>query len=389
VSPEARRTALSLIAREYVLARRDLLDAIGRPMRLTAAPVIDVACLSRLVASTLSQLPPDLARRFSVPSVEQHDMVAAHTGSADVFVVMSELVDESGGKWVAALTGAVFHEAWDVLEDGTDTPGLSVDVAVNDLNLRETGGYWGVASGGLNTAVRLTGCVHRSDADIPSWLELVAYQVASSLATAERWREGATPAKTYFALLTRPGEETAVPVVDEVLRAAERFRASQPPPLRRVVDVSRVDDAVAITVPFPAEGKLHQLTTLLRPFHDHVELLDVEVPGLKVYGDFYAAVPSVDAYAWARVLNGDDDTPGVSTAWELTTPWTFGAWQVGESDTSSASLFYRGFVPATLAKFAPLEEVVRGAIREIWTASNRYRLRREFSHVVEDVDAST
>lgn len=386
VTPDARRTALSRIADEYVLSRRELLDSISRPavLRVTPSPRSDL--LVTVVAGVISRLPDDLASRFSDPVVGESGMVSVHVDTADAFLAMHELVDDSGRTWFAALSGAVFVDPLDVDVVPERLMDTALELAVNNLNRHDTGGYWGIARRDDGQyMLRVCASVTASDADTASWSELVAYLVTASLATTERWEDEPTPAKTYFGLLTRPDDARPFSLED-VLHAVERFRDSLPPALARVVDVRQVDDLVSLVIPFPAEGGMHHLVPAFRPHSDFIESLGVEVPGLKIYANTYADFSHEEAYEWARILNGDDKTPGLDDIWEHTTPWTLGSWLAHRSDEETAHVFYRGFVPASLARFTTLDAVVRGVVGETWSASNRARLRREFDATVEGVD---
>lgn len=386
MTPEARRSALSQIAVEYVLSRRELLDSISRPVVLRVAPAPRTEILVAAVEGVLSRLPDDLASRFSDPVVGENGMVSVHVDTADAFLAAHELLDDAGKTWFAALSGAVFVDPLDVDVIPERLVDTALELVVNNLNRHDTGGYWGIVErDDEQCMLRVCAAVTASDADTAAWSELVAYLVTASLATTERWEDEPTPAKTYFGLLTRPDDVRPFSQ-EEVLHAVERFRDSLPPDLARVVEVRQVDDLVSLIIPFPAEGEMHHLVPAFRPHPDFIESLGVEVPGLKIYANTYADLSHEEAYEWARILNGDDDTPGLDDVWEHTTPWTLGSWQAHRSDEQTAHVFYRGFVPASLARFTTLDAVVRGVVGETWNASNRYRLRREFDATVEGVD---
>lgn len=373
MTPAARKNALALIAREHVLTRRDLLDLLGRPERLRVCADPDVARLVHAAGSIIAALPPDLGVCLPPPSEKADGTVGSFDSETGVLLVLKELVGSGGIRWVCAVSAAVYRGP----EDVRGVPPESVNVLVNRLNVADAGAAWTTSVvAGEPTVVRLCAAARPFDEGSQTWFELVAYLLATSFAASER---GDGRGASFVELLER-GDEAEGFSPEEIAAAAFEFRDSFPPDIARAVSVDPVEDGVGVTIPFHADGDVHALSALFTSTAPG-EANGV-APGLRVIAGFYEQMRTRDAYRWARIFNGDDDTPEPGDSWDQTTPWLLGSWQALEVESDTAAVLYRGVVPAALKAHATALDVISGVVREMWSVANRYRLRREFEETV-------
>jgi hypothetical protein len=382
VTPEARRDALAMIAREHILSRRDLLDTMGRPDRLRASSEPDTTRLMNVGRAVLAAMPEDLASRFPEFTEGDDGMVGVFLPGIGVLLALKELAAGDGSSWITAVCGTVYHGADEVVGGISE----SVNVLVNRLNLNDTGAAWSTSTvGDTRMVVRLCGTAHRVDEGLHEWFELVAYLLVSAIAASERGSEELGPGTSYLELLARADDVEGF-AVEEIEEAAAAFRRSFPPDLARVVLLERVEDGVGVSIPFTAGGEVHALTVIAtvgeREDGGRCE------SGLRIFSGFYVDMPVRDAYRWTRAFNGDDDTPDLDDVWDQTTPWLLGAWQTLEVEPDRAAVLYRGFVPDALHRHASAEEIIRGALREVWVSANRYRLHKEFEETMRSADVA-
>jgi len=365
-----------MIAREHVLTRRDLLDTLGRPERLLSAPSPDVDRLARIARAVLAELPPDLAARLPEPAEGDDGMVGMFDADSGVLLALKELVGPDGSVWVSAACGTLYRGA----EEAAGGLPESVNVLVNRLNVTDAGSAWTTSTvGDERTVVRLCGSARPLDEGSATWFRLVGYLLATAFAASERGREDVGPGTSFVDLLSRADDVEGFSA-DELVEAAVEFRDSFPPDLARVVMVEEAEDGVGVTIPFRADGDVHALSALFTVTAPGDS--GAAAPGLRVIAGFYENMRTRDAYRWARSFNGDDDTPESGDAWDQTTPWLFGSWQVLELEGDSAAVVYRGLVPAALKEHTSAADAIRGVMRESWVSANRYRLRREFDETV-------
>lgn len=374
MTPDARRNALAIIAREHVLTRRELLDTMGRPERLRDSEHPDVERLSSVGRSILERLPDDLSTRFPEFSEGEDGMVATFDGESGVLLALKELVAADGSTWLSAVCATVYHGAGDAVGGLVE----SVNVLVNRLNMNDAGAAWATTlMGEERSIVRLTGTAHPLDEGAHSWFDLVAYLLATSIAASERGGEGVGPGTSYVELLSLDDDIERF-TLDDVESAAIAFRRSFPEELARVVLLERIEDGVGVSIPFRADGDVQALTALFTVPSDKSS----GERGLRVFSNFYEAMSTKDAYRWARAFNGDDEVPESEDVWDQTTPWLLGAWQTMEVEADDSAVYYKGFVPDVLKRHASTEEIIRGVLKEIWMTSNRYRLRKEFEETI-------
>lgn len=375
MTPEARRNALAIIAREHVLTRRDLLDTMGRPERLRGSGAPDVARLAAVGRSIMERMPDDLASRFPEFSEGDDGMVATFDGDSGVLLALKELVAPDGSAWVSAACGTVYRGA-DAAAGGLLE---NLNVLVNRLNMNDAGAAWSTSMvADERTIVRLTGTARRLDEGLHSWFDLVAYLLVTAIAAAERGGDGIGPGTSYLEVLSL--EESTDRFTREDLESAVlAFRRSFPDDLARVVLFEQTENGVAVCIPFLADGDVQALTAVFAIGQDDEGGAG---PGLHVFASLYENMRTKDAYRWARSFNGDDDVPESDDVWEQTTPWLLGAWQALEVGSDDSAVCYRGFVPNVLKRHASTEEIIRGVLKEIWVTSNRYRLRKEFDETI-------
>jgi len=376
MTPKARRNALAIIAREHVLTRRELLDTMGRPERLRSSTDPDVARLLNVGYAVLERLPEDLSARFPDLTEGEDGMLATFESESGVLLALKELVAADGTVWLSAVCGTVYHGAQ---EDAGGLP-EGVNVLVNRLNMNDEGAAWVTTSvGESRSIVRLTGTARPLDEGSHTWFDLVAYLLATAIAASERDGASVGPGTSYVELLSLDDGMDRF-TLGEVESAAIAFRRSFPEELARVVLLERVEDGVAVTIPFRADGDVQALTAIFTVASSADTGMNRR--GLRVFSNFYEDMPMKDAYRWARSFNGDDEVPESDDVWEQTTPWLLGAWQTMEVEAGDSAVFYSGFVPDVLKRHASTEEIIRGVLKEIWMTSNRYRLRREFEETI-------
>lgn len=374
MTPAARRNALAHIAREHILTRRDILDTLGRPERLRSSKHPDVARLFNVGNAVLERLPDDLASRFPEFSEGADGMVATFEIDSGALLVLKELTAADGTVWLSAVCGIVCPGA-EVAAGGLVE---NVNVLVNHLNMNDRGAAWLTnTSDEERTVMRLTGTARRLDEGSHSWFDLVGYLLATTIAASERGSEGIGPGTSYVEVLSLD-DETDRFTLEELESAAHAFRNSFPEELARVVLLEQVDDGIGVSIPFQADGAVHALTAIFTVAPEE----SASERGLRVFANLYKSMPTKDAYVWARSFNGDDEVPESEDVWDQTTPWLLGAWQTIEMAADDSSVFYKGFVPDVLKRHTGTEELIRGVLKEIWTTSNRYRLRKEFEETI-------
>lgn len=383
MTPEARKHALAMIAREYVLTRREELDTLGTPLVLRPATAAEANLprLHQIAAGVFRLLPDDVVE--AVPHLAESATPPSIGGVGEDSGLLLWVVDlraPDGTPWVGFLCGTLYaeHEA-DMTPETRST-------TINNLNLNDAAAAWvSMEVAGERLMVRLCSAAHPVDEGLESWSELAAYMVAVAVAAGEE--EGsAGPASTYLELLhiSQRGDDDGYSEA-ALWFAASAFRDSFSEELARTVLLDEHINGVEVLVPFFAGGEVRALLTAFEAVSD--EESPTGVGGVKIFGRLYDNLPVPEAHRWARAFNGDDDVPDDDNdTWTQTTAWLFGSWQALEVSPGMASVFFKGFVPNPLRRHVSDAELVRGCVREVWVSANRYRLRKEFDSTVGGVD---
>ena len=383
LSPAA-RAALQMIANERVLHDETLLDAIGRPVRLTKSSRPDVANLRALSESVLALLPPDLAALFLPLSDHDaaDDKVVQMSGGLRVVAAFLEWVGPAGETWVAAIVGATVPMG----ADEVHLPMSALDEVVNRLNWSSDSCAWSSNTvDDMTFLLRVSGSAAPLDSRLESWRHVVAHLIVDALAAAENYYgddAAAQPASNYLKLLTLAhGPESSAFGTQELLTAAQSFRDSLASDLAQVVDVQPTETGVLVTVPFRAGSTTYPLSVVFAPTAPCPENPQTAA-GLAFMSRCYALVPAESAMKWARTFNGDDMTSDTDDRWDQTTPWLTGSWRSLEGPEPEKMVVYRGFVPNALKAHVSLTDLIAGTVREVWVSCDKYRLRERFNETV-------
>jgi hypothetical protein len=384
MTPEARKHALAMIAREHVLTRREELDTLGTPLVLRPATTneANLPRLHQIATGILRLLPDDVVE--AVPHLAESTTPPSIGGVGEDSGLLLWVVDlraPDGTPWVGFLCGTLYAE------DEAHTTPESRSTTINNMNLNDAAAAWvSMEVAGERLMVRLCSAAHPVDEGLESWSELAAYMVAVAVAAGEDDGDAAGPASTYLELLhiSQRGDEDGYSEAS-LCFAAAAFRDSFSEELARTVLLDNHPDGVEVLVPFFAAGEVRALLTVFEAVSD--EESPTGVGGVKIFGRLYDNLPIPEAHRWARAFNGDDDVPDDDNdTWTQTTAWLFGSWQALEVAPGMASVFYKGFVPNPLRRHVSDVELVRGCVREVWVSANRYRLRKEFDSTVGGVN---
>jgi len=386
MTPEARRNALAIIAREHVLTRRDALDSLGTPLVLNSPThgSADYTRLHNVATAILQHLPEDVAS--SIPDLtESQDppSIGGFDSDHGVLLWLLDLRAPDGTPWVAFLCGTVYTGT----EDGEHDVLKNLNLTVNNLNLNDAATAWvSMDLSGERLLVRLSSAAHPVDEGLERWTELASYMIALALAAGSEEEGTNSPAASYLELLHISQLADEDGYSEDVLRsAATEFRDSFPEELSRTVLLDVHPGGVEVLVPFLADGEVRALLTVFEAVSDTES--PTGVGGVKIFGQLYENLPTPEAYKWARAFNGDDVIPDDDNdTWIQTTAWLFGSWQALEVSPGMASVFYKGFVPNPSRRHVSDVELVRGCVREVWVSASRYRLRKEFDSTVGGVD---
>lgn len=384
MTPEARRHALELIAREHVLTCREALDTLGTPIVLRPAPAngANVSRLRQIAAGIVQNLPADVAD--SIPDLAESDATPAIGGvgrDSGVLLWVVDLRAQDGTPWVGFFCGTMYanQEEFAPPEDLSST--------INNLNLNDATDAWvSMEVAGERLMVRLCGSAHKVDGGLEGWYELAAYLITVAVAAGEDAESNeAAPASTYLELLDM-SQRGADNVYSEasLIVAATTFRDSFSEELARTVLLDDHLGGVGVLIPFLAGGEAHALLTVFEAVSD--EESPTGVGGVKIFGRLYDNLPISAALRWARTFNGDDVPSYDNDIWTQTTAWLYGSWQALEVLPGLASVFYKGFVSNTLRRHVDDVDLIRGCVQEMWVSASRYRLSEEFDSAIGGVD---
>ena len=376
MNDDASRIALRMIASEETLQNKDMLDQIGRTQKLTALLNPDMDVLEQLMDSILAALPRDIASTYECEADYEGHLRTASSEAARTLLNLRMAYGETGEPYVLASIGTVAAPTEELSEGQT----VLLSNLVNDLNANSLHGAWMLTTfDDQNLLMLKTGAACSMRSNLENWAQLVAYLLAASQASIEG-DDG--PAKSFIALRAMGAADTEVFPRQELVAAAVAFRDSLVPELRNVTHITPGSDGVVVTVPFRVDGTTKALNVLVR----RIKTEDAGVAGLSVTGFLYAPLTWDEAVRWSGVLNCLDEQEVTPQPWNDTTPWLLGRWYANNMGASEHPVTFSGFVPSALHAHVDVEAVVRGTVKEVWAASDKYRLRQEFNATVGGID---
>lgn len=369
---EARYIALRMIASEQTLLNQSVLDEIGKPETLTVNTAPDMGLIGRLTERVFQRLPDDISALYERAEFEEgHGVLCSYQDGRNYLLVQTAL-DEVGDPYVVANIALITRTL--LAESGTEAAALDKD-AVNKMNLTASHGVWIRQDDGDGYVLyRVSGAASRLSNNLDNWAALSAQLLAASQATLED-TDGA--ASSFLTLAAHETDADRGFNAGRVQAAAFRFRSSLKPALSRVVGVIGSEDGAVVTVPFRAGGTTHAVEIHFLCSRSRDDSADAP-ESLRIIGGLYEKLPWNRALDWAERLNGVDDTPEDSNRWIDTTPWLLGRWCVVPSGADLYPVLFNGYVPASLSSHTSIDDVIQGVVREVWSASDKYRLRTEF-----------
>jgi hypothetical protein len=382
VRDEACYIALRMIASEQTLLNQAVLDEIGKPNTLKINTDPDMSLIGRLTERVFQRLPQDISVLYERAVFEEGHGVLCSYREGHNHLLVQTAVDELGEPYVVAnialITKTLLANAGD---DGTV---LDKDT-VNKMNLVSSHGVWvRQDDGDGHSLYRVSGTASRMSDNLDNWAAMAAQLLASNQATIE---DVSGAASSFLSLSARETAEDEGFTAERVRAAALRFRASLRPALARVVAVTGSEDGTVVTVPFRASGTTHAVEIHFLRSREHAGESD-NPENLRIIGGLYERLPWDKALDWAERLNGVDDAPDNAYSWVDTTPWLLGRWCVVPSGSGLYPVLFNGHVNASMAPYASLDSVIQGVVREVWSASDKYRLRTEFESTLGGLNGS-
>jgi hypothetical protein len=362
VNREASRSALQFLAAQKSLTDREALDAIGAPTLLHDLESANRSLLLRVLDDVLRLMPPDLA-----PSpVDVDDAVGAATDEG-ASLMLSAKAGPDSKVWVAALVGCSIHVDDEAVVD------------INALNIWSTGVSWQRID---EMVLVFSGSTQPADQIDDRWCRLVGDLFLTAQHHAAAALEVSHPSSTYLELQGVVADTPdAAFSLGEVLEALRSYKASTPPSVAPLVQIEHVGQILHLHVPFydptsPAPINVRWFTVA----PDEIDMVWA-LPGVH----FTAALPEPierdRAVEWCAKFNGATDEPD-DDLWVVTTPWMLGNWRFVDDATTTAHVFFHGFIPNRYRDLVDLEGVIDGAVRELWTSWDRYRLWKQFDSTV-------
>jgi hypothetical protein len=378
VNDDVSLAALRMIASEETLQNKDVLDQIGLTQKLTALLNPDMSVLEHLMGLILAALPDDIAGTYECEANLEGHLRIASSMQARTILHLRMAYSETGERFVLASISTIAAQPEELSEGNA----VLLASAVNDLNSRTLHGALLLAPFETSQMLLLkTGAACSMRANLDNWAQIVAYLLAASQAALE---EEGGPAKSYIAVRAMSVADADPFSRRELIGAALAFRDSLIPELRNVTHITPGSDGVVVTVPFRVDGTTKALSILVR----RVETDDAGVAGLSVLGSLYTTLPWDEAVQWSGFLNGLDEQDPTPQPWNETTPWLLGRWYAHNAGASEHPVMFSGFVPSALHAHADVEAIIRGTVKEVWAASDKYRLRKEFNATVGGIDGA-
>lgn len=381
MSDDASLAALRMIASEETLQNKQLLDQIGFTEMLTISDSPDEALLEHAAGRIFSFLPLDIADTYirlgHAGSNGRGGL--SHRGLVGLYVYMAN--STSGERYLAAIVeGAALH----VTESDPDPLALwQLEVVANDMNQNSQLGAWRrTFVNGIPNVKVYSGAACNIRNNIDNWAELVAHLLLIAQAYVEH---GTGAAESAIRVRDVLGYGSDTFSRQGVIDAALAFKSSLIPELQQVVHVTSGNDGVVVTVPFRVGDttKALNVAALLVTKTDSSNRVDIAITG-----HLYTTLPWEDAMRWAAMLNeaGVSDEHGEQgTSWAETTPWMLGRWYALRTAGPEHPVMFSGRVHAALHNVVDIEAVIRGSIKEVWAASDRYRLQEEFDAAVSGI----
>ena len=368
-----------MIASEETLQNKQLLDQIGFTEVLTISDSPDEALLEHAAGRIFSFLPLDIADTYIRLGQAGSNGRGGHHSSTLVGLSVYMANSTSGERYLAAIVEGVGLHV-------TESDPLVLwhfDEVANDLNQNSQLGAWRRASIGEIPCVKVySGAACRLRDNIDNWAELVAHLLLIAQAYVEH---GTGAAESAIRVRDVLGYGSDTFSRQGVIDAALAFKSSLIPELQQVVHVTSGSDGVVVTVPFRVGDttKALNVAALLVTKTDSSNRVDIAITG-----HLYTTLPWEDAIRWAAMLN----EAGVSaeyaeqgTSWAETTPWMLGRWYALRTAGPEHPVMFSGRVHAALRNVVDIEAVIRGCIKEVWAASDRYRLEQEFDAAVSGI----
>jgi hypothetical protein len=218
--------------------------------------------------------------------------------------------------------------------------------------------------------------------NIDNWAELVAHLLLVAQAYVEH---GTGAAESAIRVRDVLGYGSDTFTRQGVIDAALAFKASLIPELQQVTHVTSGNDGVVVTVPFRVGDttKALNIGAWIVTKTNSSNRVDIAITG-----HLYTTLPWEDATRWAAMLNEagvSDEHAEQGTSWAETTPWMLGRWYALRTAGPEHPVMFSGRVHAALYNVVDVEAVIRGSIKEVWAASDRYRLEQEFDAAVSGI----
>ena len=381
MSDEASLAALRMIASEETLQNKQLLDQIGLTEMLTITDSPDEALLEHAVGRIFSFLPLDIADTYiRLGHAGSNGRGGIHPrGLVGLYVYMAN--STSGERYLAAIVeGAALH----VTESESDPLVLwQLEEIANKMNQDSQLGAWRrtFVKGVPNVKV-YSGAACKTRDNIDNWAELVAHLLLIAQAYVEH---GTGAAESAIRVRDVLGYGSDTFSRQGVIDAALAFKSSLIPELQQVVHVTSGNDGVVVTVPFRVGDttKALNIGAWIVTKTNSSNRVDIAITG-----HLYTTLPWEDATRWAALLNEagvSDEHAEQGTSWAETTPWMLGRWYALRTAGPEHPVMFSGRVHAALYNVVDIEAVIRGSIKEVWAASDRYRLEQEFDAAVSGI----
>ena len=379
MSDEASLAALRMIASEETLQNKQLLDQIGLTEMLSITDSPDEALLEHAVGRILSFLPLDIAGTYRHLGQAGSDGRGAHHSSTLVGLSVYMANSTSEERYLAAIVEGVGLHV-------TESDPLVLwhfDEVANDLNQHSQLGAWRREFLGDTPCVKVySGAACNLRDNIDNWAELVAHLLLVAQAYVEH---GTGAAESAIRVRDVLGYGSDTFSRQGVIDAALAFKSSLISELQQVTHVTSGSDGVVVTVPFRVGGTTKALNVgaWLVTKTDSSNRVDISITG-----HLYTTLPWEDATRWAAMLNEagvSDEHAEQGTSWAETTPWMLGRWYALRTAGPEHPVMFSGRVHAALYNVVDVEAVIRGSIKEVWAASDRYRLEQEFDAAVSGI----
>jgi hypothetical protein len=392
VREKAGLEALKMIAVEQTLLDQQLLDSVAKPIHLIRRRDSDIVQLHAVLADVLEALPEDLRPSFVTSTTDKGYLVAVDN-DLGVGLMLSEAATPGGEPWLVA--AVALYRPLERPAQAEALADVTLDETLSLLNWSDSGCTWvrfapssGSEDSDVTMLARYSGTATPVGPRVGAWRRLVATLLQEALRAGETvLGAGEGPATRSIRLLSLGIDRPVTPA--DLVTAAENYRGGLDRRLREVVFVNPSESGVCVTIPF----RVFRRTIPIRVLFSVSDSTDPTYgPAVNVLAGLYKPLPTAESMSWLRSFNGvggdNEAADDQDDDWFDTTPWTFGSWVAQDAVGDQVGVFYRGRIPFYMTSMVGLDEIVRGAVREVWSTSSKYRLHEEFQEAIGEMNGT-